>query len=135
MLKYALSHSCQVGQGYPCQKSGEWFNIFHYRTIDKFLKIRYSEYMTKAKSVTHTVSIIRERGQLTIPRSIRANHSWANASSAVTISSQGEEIVIRPKKEVDWDKLWRQMKRVRAFKGNGRGNLSAFIAKDRKAHF
>ncbi len=32
---------------------------------------------------------------------------------------------------LDWDKLWKDIKRVRALKGKGRGNLSEFIAQDR----
>jgi len=37
-------------------------------------------------------------------------------------------------RKIDWDKLWERMKRVRAFKGKGRGNLSQFIAEDRYRH-
>ena len=84
-----------------------------------------------------TTSIIRERGQLTIPNSIRRIVNWATPMSAVSISVvKPDEIVIRPhqyQKEVDWDKLWKQIKRVRAFKGKGRGNLSTFIMEDREA--
>lgn len=83
------------------------------------------------------VSIVRDRGQLTIPDSIRKLVNWVNPSSAVSISVvKPDEIIIKPhqfQKEVDWDKLWKQIKRVRAFKGKGRGNLSAFIMEDRKA--
>ncbi len=82
------------------------------------------------------VSIIRDRGQLTIPDNIRKVINWANPMSAVTISvTKPDEIVIAPhqyQKEVDWDKLWKQIKRVRAFKGKGRGNLSGFIVEDRE---
>jgi len=57
--------------------------------------------------------------------------------SAVSISViQPNEIVIRPhqfQRDTDWDKLWAQIKKVRAFKGNGQGNLSAFIAEDRES--
>lgn len=83
-----------------------------------------------------TVSIIRNRGQLTIPDSIRKVVGWVNPLSAVSISMvHPDEIIIRPhhaQKEIDWDKLWKQIKRVRSFKGKGRGNLSAFIAEDRE---
>ena len=83
-----------------------------------------------------TVSIIRDRGQLTIPNEIRRTVGWIVPMSAVSISVvKPDEIVIRPhqyQKPVDWDKLWKQIKRVRAFKGKGRGNLSAFIIEDRK---
>ena len=84
-----------------------------------------------------TVSIIRDRGQLTIPDSIRRFVPWVNPMSAVTISViSSDEIVIRPHNyqgEVDWESLWKRIKKVRSFKGQGRGNLSEFIAKDREA--
>lgn len=59
--------------------------------------------MKKTKAVAHTVSIIRNRGQLTIPNSIRVIREWASSNSVVTITSQQpDEIVIRPhKKEID----------------------------------
>lgn len=93
--------------------------------------------MKKTKTITHTIGIIRNRGQLTIPDSIRALRHWAGPNCAITITTERpDEIVIRPhKKQVDWDKLWKQMKRVRAFKGKGKGNLSEFIARDRETHF
>lgn len=82
------------------------------------------------------VSIVRDRGQLTIPDSIRKLVNWVTPSSAVSISVvKPDEIIIKPhqyQKEVDWEKLWKQIKRVRAFKGKGRGNLSAFIIEDRE---
>ena len=86
------------------------------------------------------VGIIRNRGQLTIPDKIRETFRWLTPSSTVTITSQKpDEIVIRPytqsEKKIDWDKIWKQIKRVRAFKGEGRGNLSQFIAQDRETHF
>lgn len=89
----------------------------------------------KAKPVTHTISIIRSRGQLTIPDSIRALRSWANPDSVVTVTSnQPDEIIIRPHKKYDWDKIWELIKRSRAIKGNGRGSAAQFIEKDRQSH-
>lgn len=83
------------------------------------------------------VSIIRDRGQLTIPDSVRKQVSWAAPLSAVSISiDKPDEIVIRPlygQKDLNWENLWLQIKRVRAYKGKGRGNLSDFIAEDRQA--
>lgn len=89
---------------------------------------------------TQVVAIIRQRGQLTIPDEIRELRPWATPSSVVAITSEKpDEIIIKPhsfqKKQLDWEKLWKQMRRVRAFKGKGRGNLSEFIAKDRETHF
>lgn len=84
-----------------------------------------------------TVGIVRDRGQLTIPGGIRQAVSWVAPLSAVSISVvKPDEIVIKPhqpqRREIDWDKLWAQIKRVRSFKGKGGGNLSAFIVKDRE---
>lgn len=83
----------------------------------------------------NAVSIIRNRGQLTIPDSIRKTIGWVSPMSAVTISVvKPNEIVIRPHQtQVDWDKLWARIKRVRAFGGNGQGNLSDFVASDRES--
>lgn len=84
-----------------------------------------------------TVGIVRQRGQLTIPDKIRETFRWLTPSSMVTITSQKpDEIVIKPitasKKTVDWDELWRNIQRVRSYRGKGGGNLSKFIAKDRQ---
>ena len=82
-----------------------------------------------------TVSIVRDRGQLTIPDSIRSVVSWVTPSSVVSISiERPDEIIITPHQpqKIDWDKLWEQIRKVRAFKGKGKGNLSAFIVKDRE---
>lgn len=89
----------------------------------------------QAKVVTHTISIIRNRGQLTIPDTIRALRQWASPNSAVTITSERpDEIVIRPhKNEYNWDQMWKLIDKSRSFKGKG-GNLSKFIAEDRYSH-
>ena len=83
-----------------------------------------------------TTSIIRDRGQLTIPDSIREIVDWVAPGSVVTIARmKPDEIVIRPHSKeaikTNWDKLWMDIQRVRSYKGKGGGNLSAFIAKDR----
>ena len=81
------------------------------------------------------VSIVRDRGQLTIPDSIRNIATWTTPTSVVSIAiEKPDEIVIRPHQiqKIDWDKLWKQIRKVRAFKGKGRGNLSAFIVNDRE---
>ena len=82
------------------------------------------------------VSIIRNRGQLTIPDSIRKLVSWVTPQSAVSISvDKSDEIVIRPhQKHVDWDKIWAMVKRSRAIKGRGRGSAVEFINQDRRSH-
>lgn len=85
----------------------------------------------------NTVSIIRDRGQLTIPDSIRKVINWVSPMSAVSISVvKPDEIVIKPhKKDYDWDKIWEGIKRARAIKGKGKAISTAeFLEKDRKSH-
>lgn len=84
-----------------------------------------------------TVSIVRGRGQLTIPDSIRRLVSWITPMSAVTISViKPDEIVITPhKREYNWDKIWEGIRKARAIKGKGKA-ISAveFLQKDRRSH-
>lgn len=86
---------------------------------------------------TQATAIIRKRGQLTIPDSIREILNWAMPASVVSISAEKpDEIIIRPhktKQQIDWDELWNKIKLSRSFKGK-RGNLSEFIPKDRGRH-
>lgn len=81
------------------------------------------------------VSIIRNRGQLTIPDAVRKIVNWITPSSAVTITVvNSDEIRIKPhQKQIDWDKLWKMIELSRSFKGK-RGNLSEFIVEDRNRH-
>ncbi len=83
-----------------------------------------------------TVGIIRERGQITIPDTIRKVAKWANPSSVVTISlEKPDEIRIQPhqtKEAIDWNKVWDAITLARSFKGK-RSNISSLIAKDRES--
>ncbi len=86
-----------------------------------------------------TIAIVRGRGQLTIPDSIRGKTDWIGPGSVVTVSRvKTDEIVIRPhvvgKNKTDWTKLWRDIKLVRSYQGTYRGSLSEFIATDRESH-
>lgn len=85
-----------------------------------------------------TVSIIRDRGQLTIPDSIRKLLTWVTPMSAVSISVvKPDEIVIKPHQQyVDWDKIWRLVKASRAIKGKSKEIESTveFLDKDRHSH-
>ncbi len=83
-----------------------------------------------------TTVVIRDRGQLTIPDKIRKSINWMAPSSVVTVTTdKPDEIIIQPynPKKVDWDKLWKMMRKSRSIKGK-RGNLSEFIAQDRYRH-
>ena len=87
-----------------------------------------------------TTSIIRQRGQLTIPDSIRNKADWVTPGSVVNVSQvKPDEIIIKPyssSKKVVWATLWKQIKRVRSFKGKGKKiSLSEFISRDRETHF
>lgn len=86
---------------------------------------------------TQAIAIIRARGQLTIPDSIREVLTWATPASVVTITAEKpDEIVIQPhgtKQQIEWDELWNMIKLCRSFK-RGKGNLSEFISRDRRRH-
>ena len=82
------------------------------------------------------VSIIRDRGQLTIPDSIRKVISWMNPMSAVTISvNSPDEVVIKPHaKLIDKEQIWENVKKSRAIKGKGSGSAAEFLEMDRREH-
>lgn len=84
-----------------------------------------------------TVSIIRDRGQLTIPDSIRKLVNWATPMSAVSISVvKPDEIVIKPHaKLIDKDQIWTNVRKARAIKGKGSTTSAVeFLMKDRQSH-
>ena len=82
-------------------------------------------------------SIIRQRGQLTIPDSIRGTTNWVTVGSVVTIARVSpDQIVIKPHLgevgTINWDKLWRNIELARSHKGKYLGSLSQFIIEDRE---
>lgn len=83
-----------------------------------------------------TVGIIRDRGQLTIPESIRKLVSWVTPMSAITISVvKPDEIIIKPHQvRFDADKIWSLIQRSRAIKAKGKGSASEFLGTDRSSH-
>jgi bifunctional DNA-binding transcriptional regulator/antitoxin component of YhaV-PrlF toxin-antitoxin module len=84
-----------------------------------------------------TVSIIRDRGQLTIPDSIRKTITWMSPLSAVTISvNKPDEIVITPhSKSIDKAQIWENIRKARAVKGKGSTTSAReFLSKDRQSH-
>ncbi|OGE26087.1 hypothetical protein A3C26_00010 [Candidatus Daviesbacteria bacterium RIFCSPHIGHO2_02_FULL_39_12] len=82
------------------------------------------------------VSIIRDRGQLTIPDSIRKVINWTTPMSAVSISvMKPDEIIIRPHShKFDSNKIWENIRKSRSIKT--KTNLSAveILDKDRQNH-
>lgn len=83
-----------------------------------------------------TVSIIRDRGQLTIPDSIRKVITWMSPMSAVTISVvKPDEITIKPHQQyIDWDKIWNNIAEARTIKGKGNQSALDFLEQDRNSH-
>ncbi|OGE31793.1 hypothetical protein A2631_01510 [Candidatus Daviesbacteria bacterium RIFCSPHIGHO2_01_FULL_44_29] len=83
-----------------------------------------------------TVSIIRDRGQLTIPDSVRKLVSWITPQSVVTISVvKSDQILITPhQKQIDWDKIWEGIRRSRAVKGKNAISAIEILQKDRQSH-
>ena len=83
-----------------------------------------------------TVGIIRERGQLTIPDSIRKVVSWVTPLSAVSISViKPDEILIKPlSRNMGWDMTWQSINKSRAIVGKGKISALEFIEKDRNSH-
>lgn len=83
------------------------------------------------------ISIIRGRGQLTIPDSIRKTVKWAGPMSAVSITVvKPNQIIIQPQHAyIDWDDIWAGIKHARAISGKSRA-ISAveFLQKDRASH-
>lgn len=80
-----------------------------------------------------TTSIIRQRGQLTIPKEIRKKVSWLVPGSVVTMTQmKPDEIIVRPyqtnNKKIDWDKIWKNIELARSYKGKYRGSLSNYDA-------
>lgn len=82
------------------------------------------------------VVIIRNRGQLTIPDSIRKIVSWVNPMSPVTISIvKPDELVIRPHvNDVDWDRIWEGIRKSRAIHSKSKQSTVEFIEQDRSSH-
>lgn len=84
-----------------------------------------------------TVSIIRNRGQLTIPDSIRKKVNWVDTMSVVSISLvKPNEIVIQPHDTaVNWQDVWDGISNARSISG-GRDSLNTaeFLESDRNSH-
>lgn len=82
------------------------------------------------------VSIVRNRGQLTIPDSIRKVIPWISPMSAVTVTvTKPDEIIIKPhQKHVDWDKIWDGIRKARSIHGKGKMSAVEFLQKDRLSH-
>ena len=95
---------------------------------------------------TQSISKIRERGQLTVPQSVRKALNWPNEELVVKVTTVGggfrvERLPIshpqNPRKNLtkrEWDKIYKDMA---AFSKSGRQDikLTEFVRKDRDTHF
>ncbi len=95
---------------------------------------------------SQTISKIRERGQLTVPQSIRSALNWPENEIMVKVTTiqdgfRVEKLpVAHPQSEKkkltkkEWDKIWKDFEQ---FSKSGRQDikLTDFIRKDRNAHF
>jgi len=85
-----------------------------------------------------STTVIRQRGQLTLPKKLRTENSWlAEGMVVAVLSSVQKEVKIIPykvsSKKTDWKDIWEKIKLSRTFLGQ-RGNLSQFVVEDRSAH-
>ncbi len=83
-------------------------------------------------------AIIRDRGQLTIPDKIREAFDWIRTNSVISIKALSDkELVIKPyekEKEVDWDKIWKNLRKIRSYKSGNPRPASQIVAEDRYQH-
>jgi bifunctional DNA-binding transcriptional regulator/antitoxin component of YhaV-PrlF toxin-antitoxin module len=82
-----------------------------------------------------SIAIIRQRGQITIPDTIRQAVGWVEPEAVVTVSmAEDSSIRIEPyqkEKKPDWDKIWAAIHASRAVKGRS-VDLGKFIIEDRE---
>ncbi len=82
-----------------------------------------------------TVGILRDRGQLTIPDSVRKIAGWVSSSSVVSISIENpQEIVVKPYQalnQIELEALFSAIKKSRAIKGKGDISAHALLATNR----
>ncbi|OGM32490.1 hypothetical protein A2803_03415 [Candidatus Woesebacteria bacterium RIFCSPHIGHO2_01_FULL_44_21] len=82
------------------------------------------------------VSMVRSRGQLTIPDQIRKAAKWLSTDSVVSVSMvKQDEVILKPHKpKYDWEKIWKGIRKSRAVKGRGAMSAAEFLEKDRQSH-
>jgi bifunctional DNA-binding transcriptional regulator/antitoxin component of YhaV-PrlF toxin-antitoxin module len=84
-----------------------------------------------------TLAIVRDRGQLTIPDSIRKRVQWMAPMSPVYVYAvKPGEVTIRPQQTyINWDEIWAGVKDARSITGkSGATSASEFLQHDRASH-
>lgn len=95
---------------------------------------------------TQTISKIRERGQLTVPQTIREVLNWPEDEVVVKVTTtqdgfrverlpishpQGQKRKLTKK---EWDKIYKDMEKI-SRSGRQDIRLTEFVRKDRDSHF
>lgn len=95
---------------------------------------------------TQTISKIRERGQLTVPQSIRVALKWPDEELVVKVTTTQDGFRVErlpishpqhPKKKLtkkQWDQIWKNFERI-SHSGRQDVKLTDFLRKDRDSHF
>ena len=91
--------------------------------------------MKYTKKTHQAVGILRDRGQLTIPDSMRNSVPWMYPGSAVSMSWSDEKLVIQPPKKVtDWKKIHELRAKLSKVKSASTISTAEFIRRDRMSH-
>ena len=95
---------------------------------------------------TQTVSKIRERGQLTVPKDIRQALNWPEEEIIVKVTTISDGFRVErlpishpqhPKKKLtkkEWDKIYKNMEKI-SKSGRQDIKLTDFLRHDRDTHF
>ena len=87
--------------------------------------------------MTYT-AVVRQRGQLTIPDSMRESIMWLREGSVVEIEAAGDGVKIQPagkQSVLDWEKIWMMIRLSRSFRSKStEASASQFIVEDREKH-
>ena len=87
------------------------------------------------KMKKQAVGILRDRGQLTIPDTMRNSVPWMYPGSAVSMSWSDEKLVIEPPKKVtDWKKIHELRAKLSKARSESTISTVEFIRRDRMSH-
>ena len=85
--------------------------------------------------MTDTISVIRDRYQLTIPEAIRRELIWASPKMAVRVLLvDKEKILLEPyqTKTINWQEIFKNLGKIR--KLGKKISLAEFVIADRETH-
>ena len=91
----------------------------------------------KSSEKSEGIGIVRDRGQLTIPYSLRSSLDWIKTDTPVKMKLRKNKIIIEPieekmrGKKVNWNKLWKDLDDIQK-SAKHKTNLTQFVIKDRE---